>query len=59
LTQFENQEFWFAKNIPLLAEEGRLRGNQEAAKRERDSAKPWSVQRKVLGLNTFAELTIN
>ena len=25
MTQFENREFWFARNIPLLAEEGRLR----------------------------------
>ena len=25
MTQFENREFWFARNIPLLAEEGRRR----------------------------------
>jgi len=25
MTQFENREFWFARNIPLLAEEGKLR----------------------------------
>jgi len=25
MTQFENREFWFARKIPLLAEEGWLR----------------------------------
>jgi len=50
MTQFEIRKFWFGKNIPLLAEEGRLRGQsrsreatfsaQTGAKRERDSAKP-------------------
>ncbi len=46
-------KFWFGKNIPLLAEEGRLRGQsrsreatfsaQTGAKRGRDSAKPLIV----------------
>jgi len=30
MTQFENREFWFARNIPLLAEEGRLRGQSKS-----------------------------
>jgi len=38
MTQFENRKLWFARNIPLLAEEGWLRGHQEAAKR------PFSAQ---------------
>jgi hypothetical protein len=50
MTDFENREFWFAKNIRLLAGARCLRGQSEAAKqplpaqmgakRERDCAKP-------------------
>jgi len=30
MTQFENREFWFARNIPLLAEERWLRGQSRS-----------------------------
>jgi len=30
MTQFEIRKFWFGKNIPLLAEEGWLRGQSRS-----------------------------